>query len=502
MLGVGPMQFEDEWFRHELIKATNGSSLPWAKSFNCFEESFCERQKLSECVVGRHYEVSPFVAPTFDAVYAVASALHKQLHCSEQNCHVLRSRNGDLVDYLRHITFTGISGRNISFDGEGTASRSYQVVSFQRTTSALNLVRIANWTLHPTGNSSIGRFHLITQVKWDSVVAPGSNCSRNCAPGEYKTPQKLHPNCCWNCVKCGGGTITKYMNAKKCSICPRGFSPNDNRTDCIPIHDVFIEWNGGISIAIVTLSSICIAVVILTYVVFALFKDTPIVKAARHSLCYMQLLGVICFEILPFVFIGKPRAINCDLKPFLIGFCLSFNIGTIFVKTNKTARSFNEKAFETNGSILKRQVVIVVLIIALEELICLVWILTMDRPHLKKVMLSPRESCQACMYGNSSKGVALWCSYNAGLILVTTYQAILVRKAKCNYNESKFLLFTMVSWCVTILVYIPVFVGINGYIKDIIMSFLLIFMGMIEYICVFVPKLYIIIFRPHKNVSK
>ena len=117
------------------------------------------------------------------------------------------------------------------------------------------------------------------------------------------------------------------MNAKKCSICPRGFSPNDNRTDCIPIHDVFIEWNGGISIAIVALSSICIAVVILTYVVFAFFKDTPIVKAARHSLCYMQLLGVICFEILPFVFIGKPRAINCDLKPFLIGFCLSFNIG-------------------------------------------------------------------------------------------------------------------------------------------------------------------------------
>ena len=88
------------------------------------------------------------------------------------------------------------------------------------------------------------------------------------------------------------------------------------------------------------------------------------------------------------------------------------------MKTNKTARSFNEKAFETNRSILKRQIVIVLLIIALEELICLVWILTMDRPHLKKIMLSPRESCQACMYGNSSKGVALWCSYNAGTFFI------------------------------------------------------------------------------------
>ena len=82
-----------------------------------------------------------------------------------------------------------------------------------------------------------------------------------------------------------------------------------------------------------------------------------------------------------------------------------------------------------------------------------------------------------------------------------TYQAFLVRKVPNNYNEAKFIAFTMSSMCISILVYVPLNFDGVGYSKDIISSFLLIFVATVEFFCIFAPKIYIILIRPNKNIA-
>ena len=57
----------------------------------------------------------------------------------------------------------------------------------------------------------------------------------------------------------------------------------------------------------------------------------------------------------------------------------------------------------------------------------------------------------------------------------------------------------MMTICIAIIVYIPVRFGTVGYYKDLVACFLYVFVGFIEFFCLFGPKLYIVIWRPDKN---
>lgn len=81
-----------------------------------------------------------------------------------------------------------------------------------------------------------------------------------------------------------------------------------------------------------------------------------------------------------------------------------------------------------------------------------------------------------------------------------TYQAFLVRKVPQNYNESRLIAFNMTTICVTVLVYIPSYMGTSAWYRTVISSFMFIFLGTLTWASIFAPKIYIILFRPHKNI--
>ena len=81
-----------------------------------------------------------------------------------------------------------------------------------------------------------------------------------------------------------------------------------------------------------------------------------------------------------------------------------------------------------------------------------------------------------------------------------TYQAFLVRKVPQNYNESRLIAFNMTTMCITILVYIPSYMGTTAWYRAVISSIMFIFLGTLTWASIFAPKIYIILFRPHKNI--
>lgn len=58
----------------------------------------------------------------------------------------------------------------------------------------------------------------------------------------------------------------------------------------------------------------------------------------------------------------------------------------------------------------------------------------------------------------------------------------------------------MTTICITVLVYIPSYMGTSAWYRTVISSFMFIFLGTLTWASIFAPKIYIILFRPHKNI--
>lgn len=94
--------------------------------------------------------------------------------------------------------------------------------------------------------------------------------------------------------------------------------------------------------------------------------------------------------------------------------------------------------------------------------------------------------------------------YNMFLITTCTVYAVKTRKIPENFNESKFIGFTMYTTCIIWLAFVPLFFG-TGSNYEIQITTLCVSISLSAYValfCLFSPKIYIIIFHPDKNVRK
>lgn len=86
------------------------------------------------------------------------------------------------------------------------------------------------------------------------------------------------------------------------------------------------------------------------------------------------------------------------------------------------------------------------------------------------------------------------------MIFICTYQAYLVRKVPENYNEARYITFTMVTMSMNIVVFVITTSGMEG--KNLVLVYC-IFQSLKSSVtlgCIFLPKVYIILFQPEKNV--
>ena len=142
--------------------------------------------------------------------------------------------------------------------------------------------------------------------------------------------------------------------------------------------------------------------------------------------------------------------------------------------------------------------------VAIETIICTVIVLTNPVGGLKDVVYSDMKNeafmqCKLASY--TSYSTALWWGYNSGLVLVCTYQAFLTRKVPRNYNEARFIAFNMMTISTDVLMFFLSYYGTKTYYKDIMVSSFLIVADTVTITCMFSPKVYVIIFRPQKNIE-
>ncbi|XP_030205871.1 LOW QUALITY PROTEIN: metabotropic glutamate receptor 1-like [Gadus morhua] len=269
---------------------------------------------------------------------------------------------------------------------------------------------------------------------------------------------------------------------------------------CEPITLRYLEWSNPESVIQVVLS--CVGILITSFVafIFVLYRDTPVVKSSSRELCYIILAGIFLGYLCPFTLIARPTVASCYLQRLLVGLSAAMCYSALVTKTNRIARILagsKKKICTRKPRFMSAwaQVVIASLLVSV-QLSLEITLIILEPPMPVKSYPSIREVFLIC--NTSNVGMVAPLGYNGLLIMSCTYYAFKTRNVPANFNEAKYIAFTMYTTCIIWLAFVPIYFGSNY--KIITTSFSVSLSVTVALGCMFTPKMYIILAKPERNV--
>ncbi|XP_043212008.1 metabotropic glutamate receptor-like [Amphibalanus amphitrite] len=442
-----------------------------------------------------------------DAVYAFAHALEAlQLNVCGVNlavCQEMRKYDGGdfYKKYILNVSFTDMAGSKVMFDERGDGMARYTIFNYQRdpVTGLHQYKVIGQWEgeLNMSADS----------VRWnrgpDDLVnrVPLSVCSLPCEVGEVKYMQQ-GDTCCWMCDKCEPFEFMKDEHT--CEDCGHGRWPYPDKLSCYDLEVQYMKWSSPLAIGPIAIAVIGILLTLLVIALFLRHDDTPIVKASGRELSYMLLAGILICYLNTFLLLTKPSPAACALQRVGVGLGFAFIYSALFTKTNRISRIFDSASRSAKRPSFispKSQIVITTLLISVQLLATAVWLLV-ELPGVRYDYPDRGQVILKCRIKDSSFLVSL--VYNMVLIVVCTVYAVKARKVPENFNETKFIAFTMYTTCIIWLAFVPIYFG-TGNSFEVQITTLCVAISLsasVALICLYAPKVYIIVFHPEKNVRK
>ncbi|KAG9509911.1 Metabotropic glutamate receptor, partial [Fragariocoptes setiger] len=332
---------------------------------------------------------------------------------------------------------------------------------------------------------------------------PASYCSLPCKVGQAKI-MRTGDHCCWICKFCAD---YEYLPDEfTCADCGQGRWPVANKSSCYELPQKFLEWHSVYAIVPLAIACLGLASTLFVTLTFVKYIDTPVVKASGRELSFVLLAGIACCHLSTFILLAKPSIVVCGMQRFLVNFGFSLMYASLLVKTNRISRIFDsarKSAKRPSFISPKSQMIITTILVAIQVFFLLLWF-ALEPPGTRAVSPDGRrdEVILKCRTKGSNFVISL--VYNMILITTCTIYAVKTRKIPENFNESKFIGFTMYTTCVIWLAFVPIFFGThNSYeIQTTTMCVSISLSAYVTLFCLFAQKVYIILFHPDKNVRK
>ncbi|CAH8461448.1 unnamed protein product [Schistosoma margrebowiei] len=462
-------------------------------------------------ILGPDFKQEAKIQFVYDAVYAFASGLHilqKKL-CPGNPLHPKWNKRDCLEKMLNYpgtafyqliinTSFTDNYGNYVAFDENGDGYGQYSIYNYARDPYT------GQYHYRLVGDFQGGKLTMRARPIWpggESKNFPISQCSEECGFGEVRRLDKKQ-QCCWSCETCG--VDQRVVNLTHCETCPFQHWPSKDKRTCELLELHYIDISTWFAIVPITFSSLGILItggVILTWV---FYSDTPLIRATGRELAYVQLAGCLVCYSCAFILIARPSIFTCSLQRILIGLGFAMMYASLLTKTNRIARIFDAAKRTTKRPVYispRSQLAISGSLIALQLSLSAIWF-GFDSPDTRIDEIRPGYLVLRCAMKDKSFLISL--AYNMILIIVCTAYAVKTRQIPENFNESKFIGFTMYTTCIIWLAFLPMYYATisNHQIQIATLCISINLSASVMLCCLFFPKLYIIYLRPEKNVRR
>ncbi|XP_077774198.1 vomeronasal type-2 receptor 26-like [Podarcis muralis] len=344
-----------------------------------------------------------------------------------------------------------------------------------------------------------GGVKLQNQELWK--VQPLSVCNDACHPGYSKSKKEEKPFCCYDCLPCPEGRISKFRDAEYCIQCPEDHYANKEQDLCVPKKISFLSYKEPLGVILANFSLSFCFITALVHGIFIKHKDTPIVKANNRNITYTLLISLLLSFVSALLFIGQPHKVMCLFQQAAFIMIFSVAVSCILAKTTTVILAF--MATKPRSSMRRwmgkrLDISVVVSCSLVQAILCTLWLaISPPFPDLDAHTMAV-EIVLECNEGSVIMFYSVL-GYMGFLASISFTVAFLARKLPDSFNEAKFITFSMVVFCSVWLAFVPTYLSTKGKYMVAVEIFSILASGAGLLGCIFAPKCYIILIKPELN---